>query len=56
VIPLAAFVLGFGLGYFKVARAGGVMADRVHRGIVTGLALAVASLALGLLFEIAMNA
>jgi uncharacterized membrane protein len=55
LIPLASFVLGFALGYVRVARAGGVMADRVHRGIVTGLALALLSLFLGFLLEAAVK-
>lgn len=51
MIPLAAFIIGFGLGYFRVAKAGGVLPDRLLRGAVTGLIFFLASLALGLLFE-----
>jgi len=56
MIPFAAFLLGFGFGYFRVARSGGKMADRIHRGIVTGLALTLASLLLEFLFEAVLKA
>ncbi len=56
MIPLAAFALGFGLGYFRVARAGGSLPDRLHRAIVMGLALALLSLVLGFLFEAIVRA
>lgn len=56
MIPAIAFLLGFALGYYRTAKAGGGTPDRLHRGIVTGLALALASLLFGFLFEAILRA
>ena len=54
MIPIAAFALGFGV--VRAARAGRAMPDRLHRGVVMGLALTLLSLFLGLIAEAVMAA
>ena len=56
MIPIAAFALGFGVGFVRAARAGRAMPDRLHRGVVMGLALTLLSLFLGLIGEAVMAA
>lgn len=56
MIPAAAFLVGFALGFWRAVREGDGLPDRLHRGFVTGLAFTLVSLFLGFLFEAVIRA
>ncbi len=51
MIPITAFVAGFGLGYYKAAKAKRLLPDRMLQGAIFAIIGFLAAMAFGLLLE-----